>query len=143
MRYCTGYLLEVTNNNITWYGSLSGNASTATNADKLDDYHEYSFLRYRGATSTNQEGTLWSQIGIKQYHNCFPDGISGIYPYGETVSLAGADCRLELHTPHTGSDVGGSGIYWRSGWGNDKRPWANIFDSNHDAIFTGVGTGSR
>lgn len=36
----------------TFIGSLSGNASTATNSDKLDGFHETDFFRYRGEIDT-------------------------------------------------------------------------------------------
>ena len=39
----------------TFYGALSGNASSATEADKLDGYHASSFLLKSGGTMT---GTL-------------------------------------------------------------------------------------
>ena len=37
----------------TWGINITGNAASATNADKLDGYHENSFLRYRGFTRTD------------------------------------------------------------------------------------------
>ena len=51
------YLL-LSNGDSKAISSLS--VSYANDADKLDGYHENSFLRYRGDTSTDQEATLWS-----------------------------------------------------------------------------------
>ena len=120
----------------TFSGNLSGTASHATasdtansagNADTLDGLHEYSFLRLRGNTSANGEGTLWSQIGIKEYHNALPDGLSGLYAYGEVVSFAGGACRFDIYCSHQSSN--GNGLLYRSGWGDDKQPWRYFIDS--------------
>lgn len=154
----------------TFNGSLSGNASTATNADKidgvhlsgiftafgnnahnitatiggvtksflvnwaadsdkLDGYHENSFLRYRGDTSTDQEATLWSQIGIKQYNNALPDNLTGVYNYGSVISLPGSSSRFEIYASHQSSN--GNGLYYRSGWGSDKKTWLKFIDSSN------------
>ena len=102
-------------------------ANSAGNADTLDGLHEYSFLRNRGNTSANGEGTLWSQIGIKEYYNALPDGLSGLYPYGETVSFAGTGCRFDIYCSHQSSN--GNGLYYRSGWNDDKNAWRCFIDS--------------
>ena len=100
----------------SFIGSLSG---TASNADTLDGYHEYSFLRYRDVASTDGTSTLWSQIGIRSYHNALPEGLSGLYNYGQVVSLPGNGSRLDIFTNHFGSSNSNSngGLWWRSGWG--------------------------
>ena len=102
-------------------------ANSAGNSDTLDGYHEYSFLRNRGATSTSGEGTLWAQIGIKEYYNALPDGLSDVYGYGETVSLAGTSCRFDIYCSHNSSN--GNGLYYRSGWNDDKKAWRCFIDS--------------
>ena len=102
-------------------------ANSAGNADTLDGLHEYSFLRNRGNTSANGEGTLWSQIGIKEYYNALPDGLSGLYPYGETVSFAGTGCRFDIYCSHQSSN--GNGLYYRWGWDDDKNAWRCFIDS--------------
>lgn len=104
---------------------------TNLNADLLDGYHESSFLRYRGATNTNGEGTLWSQIGIKQYQGVFPDNFNsaGIYGYGAVISLAGANSRLDIWCDHRSSELANEGIQFRTGWDSDKKPWRMILDS--------------
>lgn len=91
------------------------------NADLFDGYHESSFLRYRTYTGTDQENSLWSQIGIKEYHGALPDGLSGVYNYGEVISLPGQYCRYDIYVAHTSTS--GSGIWMRSGWGDDKKSW--------------------
>ena len=111
-------------------GSQSVNyANSAGNSDTLDGYHEYSFLRNRGATGVSGEGTLWTQIGIKEYYNALPDGLSGVYNYGEVVSLPGANVRFDIYCSHHSSD--GNGLYYRSGWGDDKKAWRRFIDDGN------------
>ena len=105
----------------------SGYADSAGNSDTLDGYHEYSFLRNRGAASASGEGTLWAQIGIKEYYNALPDGLNDVYGYGETVSLAGTSCRFDIYCSHNSSN--GNGLYYRSGWNDDKKAWRCFIDS--------------
>lgn len=102
----------------------------ATNSDKLDGYHENSFLRYRNATSTAGKNTLWDQIGIQEYDNCYPDGLTnGIYSYGEVISLPSNSARFDLWVNHNSSNQISNGLQYRSGWGNDKKSWRMILDS--------------
>lgn len=101
----------------------------AADSDKLDGYHENSFLRYRGDTSTDQEATLWSQIGIKQYNNALPDNLTGVYNYGSVISLPGSSSRFEVYASHQSSN--GNGLYYRSGWGSDKKSWLKFIDSSN------------
>lgn len=101
----------------------------AADSDKLDGYHENSFLRYRGNTGTDQEATLWSQIGIKQYNNALPDNLTGVYNYGSVISLPGSSSRFEIYASHQSSS--GNGLYYRSGWGSDKRTWLKFIDSSN------------
>ena len=117
-----------------WWIRLSG-ISGATynlanfNADMVDGYHENSFLRYRGAAYTDQEATLWSQIGIKQYNNALPDNLTGVYNYGSVISLPGFNSRFEIYASHQSSN--GNGLYYRSGWDSDKKTWLKFIDSSN------------
>lgn len=104
-------------------------ASSAGNADTVDGYHENSFLRCRGATATNQEATLWSQIGIKEYDKALPDNLTGAYNYGSVISLPGFSARFEIYASHMSS--AGNGLYYRSGWGDDKKAWLKFIDSSN------------
>ena len=108
---------------------ITDNIASATNADMVDGYHENSFLRYRGATYTDQEVTLWSQIGIKQYNNALPDNLTGVYSYGSVISLPGFNSRFEIYASHQSSN--GNGLYYRSGWDNDKKAWLKFIDSSN------------
>lgn len=102
------------------------------NADLLDGLHENSFLRYRDAYGNDGYNTLWSQIGIRQYSNAKPDGMtSSPYIYGAVISLPSANGRFDIWYNHHSSsaEYGSNGIQYRSGWGDDKRPWRMFLDS--------------
>lgn len=111
-------------------GVINGTTITQVdNADMVDGYHENSFLRYRGATYTDQEATLWSQIGFKQYNNALPDNLTGVYNYGSVISFPGFNSRFEIYASHQSSN--GNGLYYRSGWGTDKKAWLKFIDSSN------------
>ena len=102
------------------------------NADLLDGLHENSFLRYRDTYGNDGYNTLWSQIGIRQYNNAKPDGMtSSPYIYGAVISLPSADVRFDIWYNHHSSsaEYGSNGIQYRSGWRDDKRPWRMFLDS--------------
>lgn len=136
----------------TWPISVSGNATTATkantatnatnatNADKVDGYHENSFLRYRGAAAATEEDTLWSQIGIKEYDGKLPKGISGTYNYGSVVSLPGISTRLDIWYNHQCS-ANKDGLWYRSGYDTDQKAWARLLDSNNYTNWAPTKTG--
>ncbi len=103
-------------------------SGTGLNADTLDGQHDTAYLRSRSGTWTNGEASLWSQIGIKQYQDALPDGLTGIYNSGEAISLPSTNMRLDIYAPHTGSN--GVGLYYRTGWNDQKYNWVNILDAN-------------
>lgn len=101
----------------------------AADSDKLDGYHENSFLRYRETTSIDQENTLWDQIGIKQYNGALPDNLTNVYNYGSVISLPCTSTRFEIYASEQASF--GNGLYYRSGWRDTKRPWLKFIDSSN------------
>lgn len=105
---------------------------TNLNADRLDNLHENSFLRYRD-TVTTQVNTLWAQIGIRQYNKALPDGLeeSNTYNYGSVISLPGNGSRLDIWYNHHSSDAEykSNGIQYRTGWGDGKMPWRTLLDT--------------
>lgn len=103
-------------------------SGTGLNADTLDGQHDTAYLRSRSGTWTNGEASLWSQIGIKQYQDALPDGLTGTYNSGEAISLPSTNMRLDIYAPHTGSN--GVGLYYRTGWNDQKYDWVNILDAN-------------
>lgn len=115
-----------------YYIASATTLCTNLNADLLDGLHENSFLRYRDAYGNDGYNTLWSQIGIRQYNNAKPDGMANpIYNYGAVISLPGANTRLDIWYNHTSSasDSTTNGIQYRSGWGDDRKPWRMLLDS--------------
>ncbi|RHF51479.1 pyocin knob domain-containing protein [Mitsuokella multacida] len=122
----------------------SGNISINTNvsmADTVDGYHESSFLRYRGAAAANGEDTYWSQIGIKEYDNVLPESLNDTYAYGAVISFPSANSRLDIWYDCYASDRG-TGLYYRTGWQNDKKAWARLLDSNNYTKWAPTKTGS-
>lgn len=113
-------------------GYINGTEITyVNNSDMVDGYHENSFLRYRGATNTDQEATLWSQIGIKEYYGALPDGLTDTYNWGGVISLPGTHSRFEIYASHwSSSSSSGNGLYYRSGWDSDKKTWLKLIDSS-------------
>lgn len=109
------------------------------NADLLDGLHENSFLRYRDTYGIDGYDTLWAQIGIRQYNNAKPDGMANpIYNYGAVISLPGRNTRLDIWYNHTSSasDSPTNGIQYRSGWGDDKKPWRMLLDNVNYASYS-------
>ena len=109
------------------------------NADLLDGLHENSFLRHRDTYGIDGYNTLWAQIGIRQYNGAKPDGMANpIYDYGAVISLPGENARLDIWYTHTSSssDSTGNGIQYRSGWGDDKRPWRMLLDNVNYASYS-------
>ena len=109
------------------------------NADLLDGFHENSFLRHRDTYSIDGYNTLWSQIGIRQYNNAKPDGMTNSpYIYGAVISLPSANARFDIWYNHNSSspDYGSNGIQYRSGWNTDKKPWRMLLDSVNYASYS-------
>ena len=109
------------------------------NADLLDGFHENSFLRHRDTYDIDGYNTLWSQIGIRQYNNAKPDGMTNSpYIYGAVISLPSANARFDIWYNHHSSspDYGSNGIQYRSGWGTDKRPWRMLLDNVNYASYS-------
>ena len=109
------------------------------NADLLDGFHENSFLRSHGAASGDGASTLWSQIGILNFHGAYPDGVTmKKYDYGAVVSMSSGRSRFDLYSNHksSSSDDPSNGIQYRSGWGTDKKPWRMLLDNVNYASYS-------
>lgn len=130
--YNTGRFIAKAPQGTSPYQCVSTTVNANLNADLLDGLHENSFLRYRDAYGNDGYNTLWSQIGIRQYNNAKPDGMtSSPYIYGAVISLPSANARFDIWYNHHSSsaEYGSNGIQYRSGWGDDKRPWRMFLDS--------------
>lgn len=141
----SGKGLFITNANITfrgnkvWHAGNDGSGS-GLDADLLDGKHLSDILCWRGdTTSTNGSTTLWSNTGIKQYDNALPDGLTGVYPYGQVVTFATNTNRFEFYCSHISSDSTNEqrGLYFRSGYANDKRSWTRILTFDDYATLDG------
>ena len=109
------------------------------NADLLDGFHENSFLRSHGVASGDGASTLWSQIGILNFHGAYPDGVTlKKYDYGAVVSMSSGHSRFDLYSNYksSSSDDPSNGIQYRSGWGTDKRPWRMLLDNVNYASYS-------
>lgn len=109
------------------------------NADLLDGFHENSFLRSHGVASGDGASTLWSQIGILNFHGAYPDGVTlKKYDYGAVVSMSSGHSRFDLYSNQksSSSDDPSNGIQYRSGWGTDKRPWRMLLDNVNYASYS-------
>ena len=109
------------------------------NADYLDGFHENSFLRHRDTYAIDGYNTLWAQIGIRQYNNAKPDGMTNSpYIYGAVISLPSANARFDIWYNHHSSspDYGSNGIQYRSGWNTDKKPWRMLLDNVNYASYS-------
>ncbi len=130
--YNTGRFIAKAPQGTSPYQCVSTTVNANLNADLLDGLHENSFLRYRDTYGNDGYNTLWSQIGIRQYNNAKPDGMtSSPYIYGAVISLPSANVRFDIWYNHHSSsaEYGSNGIQYRSGWGDDKRPWRMFLDS--------------
>ena len=109
------------------------------NADLLDGFHENSFLRSHGVASGDGASTLWSQIGILNFHGAYPDGVTmKKNDYGAVVSMSSGHSRFDLYSNHksSSSDDPSNGIQYRSGWDTDKKPWRMLLDNVNYASYS-------
>lgn len=137
--YNTGRFIAKAPQGTSPYQCVSTTVNANLNADLLDGLHENSFLRYRDAYGIDGYDTLWAQIGIRQYNNAKPDGMSSSpYLYGAVVSLPASGTRLDIWYNHmsSASDYNTNGIQYRSGWGTDKKPWRMLLDNVNYASYS-------
>ena len=137
--YNTGRFISKAPQGTSPYQCVSTTVNANLNADLLDGFHENSFLRSRGVASGDGASTLWSQIGILNFHGAYPDGVTlKKYDYGAVVSISSGDSRFDLYSNHksSSSDDPSNGIQYRSGWGTDKRPWRMLLDSVNYASYS-------
>ena len=137
--YNTGRFIAKAPQGTSPYQCVSTTVNANLNADLLDGFHENSFLRSRGVASGDGASTLWSQIGILNFHGAYPDGVTlKKYNYGAVVSISSGNSRFDLYSNHksSSSDDPSNGIQYRSGWGTDKRPWRMLLDSVNYASYS-------
>lgn len=137
--YNTGRFIAKAPQGTSPYQCVSTTLNVNLNADLLDGLHENSFLRHRDTYGIDGYNTLWAQIGIRQYNNAKPDGMtSSPYIYGAVISLPSANARFDIWYNHYSSsaEYGTNGIQYRSGWGDDKKPWRMLLDNVNYASYS-------
>lgn len=137
--YNTGRFISKAPQGTSPYQCVSTTVNANLNADLLDGFHENSFLRSHGVASGDGASTLWSQIGILNFHGAYPDGVTlKKYDYGAVVSISSGHSRFDLYSNHksSSSDDPSNGIQYRSGWDTDKRPWRMLLDNVNYASYS-------
>lgn len=116
--------------------SLADKATADANGNNISD----TYFKYTGKTGTVGDGSLWTRNGTKEYSEALPDALSGAYNYGQCISFATPDNRLDVYASHNASN--GDGLYYRSGYGTDKKGWARILDSGNYNTFVPTKSGN-
>ena|GEM_PF-1149555 len=115
--------------------SLADKATADADGNNISN----TYFKYTGKTGTDGDGSLWTRNGTKEYSAALPDALSGAYHYGQCISFATPDNRLDVYASHNASN--GDGLYYRSGYGTDKKGWACILDSGNYNTFVPTKTG--
>jgi hypothetical protein len=137
--YNTGRFISKAPQGTSPYQCVSTTVNANLNADLLDGFHENSFLRSHGVASGDGASTLWSQIGILNFHGAYPDGVTmKKHDYGAVVSMSSGHSRFDLYSNHksSSSDDPSNGIQYRSGWDTDKKPWRMLLDNVNYASYS-------
>ena len=116
--------------------SLADKATADADGNNISN----TYFKYTGKTSTAGDGSLWTRNGTKEYSAALPDALSGAYNYGQCISFATPDNRLDVYASHNASN--GDGLYYRSGYGTDKKGWARILDSSNYNTFAPTKSGN-
>ncbi|MFZ2310499.1 MAG: hypothetical protein WAW11_03060 [Patescibacteria group bacterium] len=117
----------------------SGNLYASSNsgdADTVDSYHEYDFLRSRG-NWTGDLNTLTdtanSKIGYYQINDinggAYTNQPTGVYTYGGLLNFRNVNHSTQLYFSHTGD------ISYRTGWQNDNYSgWQRMYTSMYHPL---------
>lgn len=116
--------------------SLADKATADADGNNISN----TYFKYTGKTDTAGDDSLWTRNGTKEYSAALPDALSGAYHYGQCISFATPDNRLDVYASHNASN--GDGLYYRSGYGTDKKGWARILDSGNYNTFVPTKSGN-
>lgn len=119
--------------NGTWGINITGNATSATNADKLDGIHAASLFYNKG----NWDADNWATIGAYQVNGNPP--VSDAYTWGQVISSSTNNFRFQLYASHGYAGTGR--LHYRTGYDDDKEPWNTILDSENYNNFAPTKTG--
>ena len=79
-----------------------------------------------------------SQFSVRSAVNASGSNKPSAYNYGLVMSAhESGGGKLQIYGPHNGSE-GGNGLWFRTGWGGDFDPWAEIWHSNNDGSGSGL-----
>ena len=129
----------------TWNISITGNASTATNADTVDGYHEYAFMRYYGYSTSGNFQSFQSTPGRLRFDQvgdinsgAWSNQPTGVYTYGGVLSFRGDSFGLQIYGSHTGD------LVFKTQWNDDQYSgWRNILHSSNYNSYSPTLTGGN
>ena len=79
-----------------------------------------------------------SQFSVRSATGASGSNRPSAYNYGLVMSAhESGGGKLQIYGPHNGSE-GGNGLWFRTGWGGDFDPWAEIWHSNNDGSGSGL-----
>lgn len=117
----------------TWGINISGNAATATNADKLDGYHETTFFRHRGSYGKSYTDASTDYVLNPGTYTTSENGFSGTLVAFNSSNSASA---LQFWTHYQQGN-----LYYRTSvdsnrWGKTDGAWTKILDSDNYTTYT-------
>ena len=129
----------------TWGINITGNAATATNADTVDGYHEYAFLRYYGYSTSGNFQTFQSVAGRVRFDQVgdigsgsWSNAPTGIYTYGGVLSFRGDSFGGQIYISHTG------GMMYKGQWNDDQYSgWQRVLDTQNYNSYAPTLTGGN
>lgn len=79
-----------------------------------------------------------SQFSVRSAAGASGSNKPSAYNYGLVMSAhESGGGKLQIYGPHNGSE-NGNGLWFRTGWGGDFDPWAEIWHSNNDGSGSGL-----
>ena len=128
-----------------WHAGNDGSGS-GLDADTVDGLHASSFepasatIIHQGSDITSQDWNTFidgTEASWNTAVNASGSNRPPAYPYGQSLSISkSAQAKFQLYASHVASD--GGGLYYRSGWSTDYRPWVEIWDSGNDGAGSGL-----
>ena len=117
----------------TWGINISGNAATATNADKLDGYHETTFFRHRGSYGKSYTDASTDYVLNPGTYTTSENGFSGTLV---AFNSSGSASALQFWTHYQQGN-----LYYRTSvdsnrWGKTDGAWTKILDSDNYTTYT-------
>ena len=141
---------QIVINGATVWNSNNDGSGSGLDADLLDGQHASAFepandtILKSGSIITNQDwntyvdGTEASWNTVSNHSGA--NRPSSAYTYGTALSFATAGAaRFQLYAPETSSSGGTTaGLWYRTGWNANYRPWVRVWDSGNDGSGSGL-----